>query len=85
MPLDRRLDTLELACAGLWHLLKSRHGYSDADLVAAIEAADAADGVVDGKASGERKNPCPNCKRTPLTKNHEVCLWCGFELDRSPI
>ncbi|MBL8059517.1 MAG: hypothetical protein JNK63_02240 [Chthonomonas sp.] len=79
-----RLDALELACAGLWDLLKTKHGYTDAELVAAIQVVDGRDGTVDGKVS-HATEACPYCKRAPLVRNPKKCSWCGAELVRTPL
>jgi hypothetical protein len=79
LRLESRLDYLELACAGLWELLKQRHGYSDEELVAAIQAVDARDGTSDGKI-GRASRTCPNCQRKLLTRDSPKCSWCGADL-----
>ena len=84
MPIDNRLQHLELACAGLWELLKSKHGYTDADLMAAIQTVDSRDGVVDGKV-GHASQTCPHCHRKVLTRNNSKCGWCGGDLMAAPL
>ncbi len=74
-----RLDGLELACAGLWDLLKFKHGYSDDELINAIRTIDARDGEEDGKIT-RAAQPCPNCNRAPLVRNPKKCSWCGTAL-----
>lgn len=73
---ESRLDALELACAGLWDLLKTKHGYTDEELVAAIHTVDARDGVADGKVTPITAE-CPRCHRKPLIRNPKKCAWCG--------
>lgn len=82
--IEARLRTLELACAGLWRLLKEKHGYTDEELVESIQAIDAADGVVDGKIGNADVN-CPNCHRKQLVRHPIKCCWCGVELPHSPM
>lgn len=86
MALENRIESLELACAGLWQLLKSKHGYTDEELVAAVRDVDARDGKVDGKVG---RNPseaaCPHCGRNLLTRRTDACSWCGQPLGRSPL
>jgi hypothetical protein len=77
--LEDRIDALELACAGLWRLLKAKHGYTDDELAAAITDVDAADGKVDGKMRS-RPSECPACGRQLLTRSREKCSWCGARL-----
>ena len=79
MRLENRLDYLEMACAAMWDLLKKRNGYSDEELVAAIQAVDARDGNVDGKM-GRVNRICPSCKRKLLTRDSPKCSWCGADL-----
>lgn len=81
--LEARLDTLELACAGLWELLKSKHGYTDAELAKVIEEVDLRDGKKDGKVS-MRQELCPSCGRRLLTRQRHHCAWCGVELAQRP-
>ena len=77
--LETRLDYLELACSGLWELLKERHGYTDEELVAAIQGVDARDGNTDGKI-GRAAKTCPSCNRKLLTRDSPKCSWCGADL-----
>ena len=84
LPLETRLDYLELACAGLWKILKERHGYSDDELVSAIQEVDARDGKVDGKVSRVAR-ACPHCQRTLLTRDAPRCSWCGGTLGHRPL
>lgn len=76
IPLEQRLDYLELACAGLWVLLKEKHGYTDEELVASIQEVDARDGNIDGKI-GRANQHCPHCQRKLLTRDSPKCSWCG--------
>jgi hypothetical protein len=75
---EARLHSLELACAGLWELLKQKNGYSDEELAGLIKA-------LDQKRSQEASpDKCPRCGRPVLTHNHTKCLWCGQEMTASP-
>jgi hypothetical protein len=82
--LTTRLDQLELACAGLWRLLREKHGYTDEELIAAVNEADAADGRIDGRFHPAR-TVCPKCNRPSLTRSRGKCLWCGAEMPASPL
>lgn len=82
--LERRIESLELACAGLWTLLKEQHGYTDEALVEAVREVDLRDGVEDGKISGSTE-VCPECNRKMLTRKSPNCSWCGADLARSPL
>jgi hypothetical protein len=81
--LEARLEALELACGGLWELLKTKHGYSDEELVRVIHELDARDGVMDGRVTPLKEN-CPNCGRQLVTKQRKRCVWCGAELALKP-
>ena len=86
MLLENRVESLELACAGLWQLLKSKHGYTDDDLVAAVTEVDAKDGKVDGKLGRPVADAtCPHCGRNQLTRRAAKCSWCGLDLGRAPL
>jgi len=85
MGVEARIEALELACAGLWDLLKTKHGYSDDELVAAVRAVDARDGAIDGKMKPTAREVCPHCKRMLLTRKGPRCNWCGGELGRPPL
>lgn len=79
MRLESRVEHLELACAGLWELLKQRHGYTDDELIGAIVEVDARDGAADGKI-GPTHRICPHCKRRLLSRDSPKCSWCGGDL-----
>ncbi|MBX3117780.1 MAG: hypothetical protein KF784_01855 [Fimbriimonadaceae bacterium] len=83
IEMERRIENLELACAGLWHLLKHHHGYTDEQLVLAVQAVDEMDGVRDGKITKRLAN-CPHCGRQLLTRARNRCAWCGADLPAQP-
>jgi hypothetical protein len=83
IALEARIDALELACAGLWEMLKSKHGYSDEEIVGFIHQVDARDGKLDGKA-GSAAQLCPSCGRKLITRSRVRCVWCGAELPPAP-
>jgi hypothetical protein len=82
--LEMRVDALELACAGLWRLLKEHHGYTDEQLVAWVDHVDQEDGKKDGKRT-VKGSVCPHCGRPALTRARGKCLWCGAEVPRDPL
>lgn len=84
MTIESRMDYLELACAGLWTLLKQKHGYTDDELIAAIQEVDARDGNIDGKI-GRSGRTCPHCQRKLLTRDSPKCSWCGGALGHRPL
>lgn len=81
--LKKRIDSLELACAGLWELLKFKTGATEDELAKAIEAVDARDGEVDGKIRRTVGN-CPSCKRKLALRRAPNCAWCGAPVKLSP-
>ena len=81
--LSRRVDGLELACVGLWELLKSKHGYTDEDLVTMIREVDLRDGKLDGRIRKTATN-CASCGRQLLTRRSPNCHWCGAEISKGP-
>jgi hypothetical protein len=84
MSVENRLDHLELACSGLWTLLKEKHGYTDDELIVAIQEVDARDGVVDGKV-GRAQHTCPHCHRKLLSRESPKCSWCGGSLEHKAL
>jgi len=76
--IEARLHSLEIACAGLWELLKQKNNYSDQELIAAIKAVD------DRNTSQANLTKCPVCGHPMLTHNHAKCLWCGADLQAKP-
>ncbi len=83
-PLEHRIESLELACAGMWELLKTKFDCTDDELVAKIHEIDARDGVVDGRIGSNTHSHCPNCHRQLLTKRSALCNWCGAVLPVEP-
>lgn len=83
MPLERRIEHLELACAGLWELLKFKLQCTDDELMNAIQHVDARDGVMDGRA-GPPAGLCPSCGRKLLTRSSAKCSWCGADVKVDP-
>jgi hypothetical protein len=83
-PLKARIDSLELACAGMWELLKFKLNCTEDELIAAIQTVDARDGVMDGKITPQAGETCPSCHRKLLTRTGPRCSWCGEPLVRVP-
>ncbi len=81
--LSRKIEGLELACAGLWELLKRNHGYTEQQLIDAIREVDMRDGKADGKIKPTEET-CPKCGRKLLTKRKTNCSWCGAQIERAP-
>lgn len=77
MAIRARLDALELACAGLWALLKEKAGYTDEEIASFIREVDARDRSASGSAL---PSECPACGRQLLSHGYRKCLWCGTEI-----
>lgn len=84
LELKYRVESLELACAGLWELLKFKLGCTDEELIKAVEVVDGRDGEVDGKIR-KAGDLCPSCGRQRLTRQSAKCAWCGGTLRASPL
>ena len=82
MAIHSRLDALELACAGLWELVKDKAGYTDEEIAHYIRQVDMRDGKLDGRMRAEI---CPGCGRRLLARGNRKCLWCGSELVDVPV
>ena len=84
IPIEQRLDSLELACAGMWNLLKTKYDLTDEELIASIREVDARDGKLDGRLGIDPNETCPSCNRKVLLRRGAHCAWCGETLNRSP-
>jgi hypothetical protein len=86
--IESRLHALEVACAGLWQLLKEKNGYTDEELMAVINSRnqqpqpDAQPSL--NPATVDNVAVCPKCHHKMLTHNHNKCLWCGATLQEAP-
>ena len=83
-PLERRIESLELACAGMWELIKSKFELTDEELMAVIERLDTRDAKFDAEITEEVEEKCPSCGRGVVAKRTAKCLWCGADLPRGP-
>jgi hypothetical protein len=83
LHLQQRVDSLELACAALWRLLKVQNGFTDEQLQALIQQIDGEDGAMDGKIS-RQGGVCPHCQHRVLSRTAGKCLWCGAPLNEGP-
>jgi ribosomal protein L32 len=81
---EARLHSLELACAGLWELLKEKNGYTDAELMTLIKQIDQKRADKTPTLGNVDHNVCPKCGHKMLTHNHCKCLWCGADLPTNP-
>ena len=73
--LEARLESLLLASAAMWSLLRDRLGVTDGELLERMRQIDLLDGKADGKMSA-RVLECSACKRTMSTRFRR-CVYCG--------
>lgn len=73
--LERRLNTIALACQAQWELLRENTNLQDNDILEKMKEIDLRDGRSDGKIS-RRPLPCKKCGRTINTANPK-CMYCG--------
>jgi hypothetical protein len=82
VSLRNEIERLLLITEGLWHFIKTEHGYSDQQLMEKINDIDLLDGKLDGrKAAAATLTTCPACKRR-VTVRRPHCLYCGADLDQ---
>lgn len=79
--LERKVDSLALACQSLWELLRDRTGLTEEELESKMEEIDLRDGKLDGKL-GNIIDECRKCGRKTSRKRPN-CLYCG-ESTNSP-
>lgn len=79
LPLEARLDQLELACSGMWELLRDKFQLTDAELLAKVEEIDLRDGQRNHKINRGGET-CPTCQRRIATKSRVRCIYCGNAL-----
>ena len=77
------VEKLLMITEALWTLMREQHGYTDEQLVRAIEDIDLRDGKLDGKVAKSPPPLCPECGRN-LMGNRPVCLYCGTPVVRGP-
>ncbi len=73
--LSARVHSLELTCAGLWMLLKTKVDCTDEELAAAIHSVDVHAGQM--IRTDHEPATCPSCGRKALSQSSTKCLWCG--------
>ena len=72
------VDRLFMIAESLWTFLKKQHGYTDEDLVKAINAID----LRNAGADKDAQEKCPNCGRM-VSAHRRLCLYCGNPVPRS--
>jgi ribosomal protein L32 len=76
--LQHDVDRLFMIAESLWMFLKKQHGYTDEDLVKAINAVD----LRNAGADKDAQEKCPNCGRM-VSAHRRLCLYCGKPVPRS--
>ena len=74
---EKKLESLALACQSLWEILQEHTKISEEDLMAKMEEVDIRDGKMDGRIS-PRAEACQNCNRK-TSRRRTNCLYCGHE------
>jgi hypothetical protein len=73
--LERKADTLTLACQALWEIVRTRLNIDEEEILRMMRDIDARDGQVDGKISSTQVI-CERCQRTSNSRRRN-CLYCG--------
>lgn len=81
--MQRDIHRLLLVTEALWTLLKQRHGYSDEDLLQALNYVDMQDGALDGRPAKLAPRPCPQCGRN-VAAHDAICMYCGRAMQPMP-
>jgi hypothetical protein len=76
--LKHDIDRLMMITQALWTFLKKEHGYSDDDLVKAINAID----LRHSGADKDAQEKCPTCGRM-VSAHRRLCLYCGNPVPQS--
>jgi hypothetical protein len=76
--LKHDVDRLFMMAESLWTFLKKEHGYSDDDLVKAINTID----LRHSGADKDEQEKCPSCGRM-VSAHRRLCLYCGNPVPRS--
>jgi hypothetical protein len=79
--LEKRADTLALACQALWELLSEKTGIGEDQVRARMREIDERDGHADGRIRSATF-PCAKCGRTCSTQTPK-CIYCG-QLNEGP-
>jgi len=76
--LKHDVDRLMMITEALWTFMKKEHGYSDDDLVKAINAID----LRNSGADKDAQEKCPTCGRM-VSAHRRLCLYCGNPVPES--
>lgn len=80
---EKKLESLALACQALWEIVQDHTNLSEEDLMAKMEEVDLRDGKMDGRIT-PRAEACGNCNRkTSRRRTH--CLYCGHETNAGEV
>jgi hypothetical protein len=75
--LNRKVETLMLACQAMWELLREQGRLTDEQLLRRMQDVDLRDGTPDGKMRPDAST-CPACAR--LNRARASCVYCGGPL-----
>jgi len=84
MPVEHKLETLELACAAMWEIVREKLGVTEDELKAKMHEIHARDGEINGRIAAHATEVCPHCHHKLLTRGGKVCVWCGEALPVVP-
>lgn len=73
-----QIDSLTLACAAMWSILRDRLGVTDQQLMDRMRELDLSDGKLDGRISPAARG-CPSCRRQVVPRKG-LCLYCGTRI-----
>jgi hypothetical protein len=76
--LRQSIEKLALVNMAMWTLLQEKTNLKDEDLLNRMQELDLADGVADGRMSGQKSTGCAACGR-PMSRTHDRCMYCGAE------
>lgn len=76
--LERRTESLTLACQALWEILQEELNLSNETILKKMQEVDLRDGVLDGRVSVDVA-ACPSCQRSNKASRAN-CIYCGEQL-----
>lgn len=76
--LERRTESLTLACQALWEILQEELNLSNETILKKMQEVDLRDGSLDGRLTAD-VTACPNCKRSNKASRMN-CIYCGESL-----
>lgn len=76
--LERRTESLTLACQALWEILQEELNLSNETILKKMQDVDLRDGALDGRVS-VNVAACPSCRRANKASRTN-CIYCGDQL-----